>query len=247
MNIIDIHQVSFSYTDQPVLQNIDLKVKPGEFLGIIGPNGSGKSTLLKLMLGLLHPQQGSIHILQQPPAKVCHRIGYVPQFTTFAHNFPISVEDMVLQGRLRGCRPGLRFGRKDRQLALAALEQTQTTDLRHRCLSRLSGGQKQRVLIARTLASQPELLLLDEPTANIDPRVEEDLFTLLKRLNQHLTIIVVSHDVGFISHYIQRVACLNKTLVCHPTSALSGQMISELYGTPVHLIQHQKHMDARGD
>lgn len=236
--VIQIKNLVFSYDGEPVLKDICLDVLQGEFLGIIGPNAGGKSTLLKLITGLLKPQRGSVRVLGGPPCEVSARIGYTPQHVLFPHDFPINVEEAVLLGRLGQTRPCFGYDRKDKAIARQAMEAVEIWPLREKLLSELSGGQLQRVLIARSLACEPEILLLDEPTANIDVRVEEDIFALLKQYNEKMTILVVSHDVTFISSYVTRVACLNRTLVCHATAELTGQIIDELYGTHVRLIQH---------
>jgi zinc transport system ATP-binding protein len=236
--IITLEDVSFRYEEHLVLENVCLSIHEQEFLGIVGPNGSGKSTLLKLILALLTPQQGRIEVFGSTPAEARLRLGYVPQFATFDRNFPISVRDTVLQGRLGKTRPVLGYRQRDRKIACEALAEVEILDLAQRPQTALSGGQLQRVLIARALACEPDVLILDEPTAHIDPKVEESVFELLKRLNKRLTVIVVSHDIGFITHYISRVACLNRTLVCHSTSDITGKMIEELYGGPLHAVRH---------
>ncbi len=249
---VDIQQLSFSYAATPVLQGVDLRVASGEFLGIVGPNAGGKSTLLRLILGLLKPSSGRIRVLGEPAWRARRRIGYVPQYPGFSRDFPISVEEVVLMSRFglglsskrragEGERPGLRLGRwrrTDRDAAAAALAEVEAADLHGRQIGTLSGGQMQRVLLARALASEPELLILDEPTANIDQRIEGEIFELLAALNRRLTILVVSHDIGFISGYVTRVACLNRTLICHTTDAIDGQTIRALYGEDVRHIHH---------
>lgn len=244
---VDIQDLSFNYAAAPVLEGIDLRVARGEFLGIVGPNAGGKSTLLKLILGLLKPRRGRIRVLGEAPRRARRRIGYVPQYPGFSRDFPISVEEVVLMGRFglgvsrKDGRPGLRLGRwrrTDRDAAAAALAEVEAADLRGRQIGTLSGGQMQRVLLARALAAEPELLILDEPTANIDQRLEGEVFELLATLNRRLTILVVSHDIAFISSYVTRVACLNRTLVCHSTDAIDGQTIRTLYGEEVRHIHH---------
>jgi zinc transport system ATP-binding protein len=236
--VVEIKDVDFSYDSAPVLRNVTLSIEKDEFLGIVGPNAGGKSTLLKLILGLLRPDSGSITVLGLRPEEGRSRIGYVPQYPTFSRDFPINVQEAVLLGRLGiGGLLG-RYSEQDRHIALEAMEAVKVTTIRHRPIGSLSGGQLQRVLIARALACRPEILILDEPTANIDMRAEEDIFGLLKEYMAHMTIIVVSHDIGFISGYVGRVACLNQTLVCHNTAEISGKTIEELYGTPVRMIQH---------
>lgn len=236
--VIVLDKVSFSYNGPLALDNINLSIAQGEFLGVVGPNGGGKSTLMKLVLGLLQPVTGTITVLDKSPEKGRAAIGYVPQYARFKRDFPITVEDTVLLGRLGKSKTLWGYTKQDRILAAQALRETEILDLKDRRLNTLSGGQFQRVLIARALVCEPEILILDEPTSNIDLRMEEDIFDLLKRINERATIIVVSHDVGFISQYVNRVACLNRTLICHETSAISGEMIEDLYATPVQMIQH---------
>ena len=236
--IINLDDVSFSYTNIPVVRNINLAVCEGEFLGVIGPNAGGKSTLLKLILGLLQPDAGEITVFGKRPEKGRSRIGYVPQHPAFSRDFPINVRDAVLLGRLGETRWYGGYTQEDKDIAINALKAVEIDNIRNQTIDSLSGGQLQRALIARALASRPDILILDEPTANIDVRAEEDIFGLLKQYNDHMTIIVVSHDIGFISGYVDRVACLNQTMLCHTTSKISGKTIEELYGAPVRMIQH---------
>ncbi len=236
--IISIKGVSFSYAGPSVLEDINLEVADGEFLGVVGPNAGGKSTLLKLILGLLDPVSGSVKVLGRNPQLASRQIGYVPQYPAFSRDFPITVEEVVLMGCLGNSSWYGGYSSKERDIARQAMVETEVENLSKRQLSTLSGGQVQRVLVARALACQPRILILDEPTANIDMRVETDIFDLLKNLNQRMAIIVVSHDVGFISQYVSRVACLNRTLICHETSCINGQVIDELYGSHMHMVEH---------
>ncbi|RME33035.1 MAG: ABC transporter ATP-binding protein [Gammaproteobacteria bacterium] len=234
---IRLHGVSFSYDGHRVLEDVSLEVPAGEFLGLIGPNGGGKSTLIRIILGLLRPDSGTVELLGLPPEEGRRRVGYVPQFAGFDREFPVSVEETVLMGRL----PARTFGgytRADREAVARLLEELALEAYRTRPLRTLSGGELQRVLIARALACDPELLILDEPTANVDLRGEQDIFGLLARLNQRMTILVVSHDIGFITGYVTRVACLNRTLLCHGTGELDRAAIDHLYGGHVHRIRH---------
>jgi zinc transport system ATP-binding protein len=243
---IEIRNVNFSYGAAQVLEDISLKVNPGEFLGIVGPNAGGKSTLLRIILGLLTPQSGQIQVFGRPPGTASRQIGYVPQYPSFPRDFPITVEQSVLLARIgdRQQRPFAqfwpgRYSRSDREITHRALAEVEALDLAQRRIGSLSGGQLQRVLLARALASEPSILILDEPTANIDQRLEGDIFELLRRLNARLTILVVSHDVGFISSYVTRVACVNRTLACHHTDAIDGQIIQHLYGETVRMVAHR--------
>lgn len=222
----------------PVLQKVNLEVAEGEFLGLVGPNAGGKSTLLKLILGLLRPQSGQVQVLGTSPRQARRRLGYVPQYPSFQRDFPISVEQVVLMGRL-GLTPSLGwYQRADRAAARQALREVEAADLARRRIGTLSGGQLQRVLLARALVGDPQVLILDEPTANIDQRTEGEIFDLLAGLNARLTILVVSHDIAFISSYVDRVACLNRTLTCHQTDAIDGELVHRLYGEKVRSVAH---------
>ena len=236
--VITLEEVTLAYDGPPVLEGVSLTVARGEFLGLVGPNGGGKSSLLKLVLGLLEPTRGRVTVLGDRPAARRQALGYVPQYPTFSRSFPIAVRDCVALGRLGHTRPFGGFTLRDRTLAQHYMQETEVADLADRPIATLSGGQLQRVLIARALACEPQILLLDEPTANIDQRMETDIFDLLKDLSRRLTIVVVSHDVGFISRYVTQVACLNRTLMCHRTDELTGETIAALYGTPVRMIHH---------
>ena len=236
---IAVEDLSFSFGGAPALKGVNLQVFAGEFMGLVGPNAGGKSTLLRLILGLLEPQVGRIRVLGLPPREARRRLGYVPQHPSFPRDFPISVEQVVLMGRL-GVGPRVGWYRAaDRAAARKALGEVEADDLARRRIGTLSGGQLQRVLLARALVGQPEVLILDEPTANIDQRLEGDIFDLLAVLKGRLTILVVSHDIAFISSYVDRVACLNRTLICHRTDAVGGDLIRQLYGEDVRSVAHR--------
>ena len=194
------------------LHEVSFSVGATEWVGLLGPNGGGKTTLLRLLLGQLVPDTGSIDILGGPPAKTRQRIGYVPQHTGIDPSVPASVFDVVLLGRLSGSTWGPRYSQHDRELALAALEETHTVDLADRAWRTLSGGQRQRVLIARALASRADLLLLDEPTTGIDIHREKELLRLLEHLNERLPIVMVSHDIALVSHHMDRALWVDHTV-----------------------------------
>ena len=237
-SVIKIRDLHFNYGDVPILEDINIDIQQKEFIGMVGPNGSGKTTLLKIILGLLAPDHGTVEVLGKPPVQSVKNVGYMPQFAPFTRDFPISVEETVLMGRLGKTSSMGFFSKEDKQLAAESMEAVEVLDLRKRSIGSLSGGQLQRALIARALTCNPEIMILDEPTANVDMKVEKDIFDLLKKLNEKITIIVVTHDIGFISQYIDRVACINRTLICHPTSELTGETIENLYGTHVHMVHH---------
>jgi zinc transport system ATP-binding protein len=238
---IRVRGVTFGYDQTPVLVDVDLEVEPRAFASMVGPNGGGKSTLLKLLLGLLTPRRGTVEVLGRPPDRVRHRIGYLPQQADLDSRFPVTVEDVVLTGRLSGLRPVGPFRRGDRASARAALEAVGAEPLRRRPFGELSGGQRQRVLIARALAGEPELLLLDEPAANLDPAIQDELYDLLAHLTAQMTVVVVSHDVGFVSRHVDRAICVNRTVAIHETSAITGELARALYTPPGSRLVHHDH------
>ena len=242
---IEINNLTFSYDTVPVLEDVNLKVKHGEFATIVGPNGGGKTTLLRLLLGILKPVQGKIAVLGSTPEKARLRVGYMPQHADLDPQFPVTVMDVVLLGRL-GRRFGGRYTKEDRQLALKALEEVQLESMVRTAFSTLSGGQKQRALIARALCCNPEMLLLDEPTANIDPEVEENLLTILQELNQRMTILLVSHDMGFVSRVVKSVICVNRRVLIHPTSRVDGTLIKDVYGDDYCMVRHDHRCSEEG-
>jgi len=238
---IEIKDLNFSIDDLSILENINMDIEQGDFAGLVGPNGGGKTTVLKLILGLYKPQSGKIKIFGEPVKTQRKRIGYVPQYANFNSDFPISVQDTVLQGRLGFTNILGGYSKKDKNIAIKVMQETEIVDLAHRSIQSLSGGQMQRVLVARALAAEPEILLLDEPTANIDQRAEKDIFDLFKIFNQRMTILIISHDIGFVSDYINKVFCLNKTLVCHDASPVTSETIHALYGDHVSEVHHHHH------
>lgn len=235
--IISFQGVDFSYNSDPILKDVNLEIHPGEFVSIIGPNGGGKTSLLLLALGMLRPNRGTVQVFGRAPERERSRLGYVPQFTRFDPLFPVTVYDVVQMGRLGRFWTGP-YRKEDREAALAALEQVGLGELRRRSFAELSGGQRQRVLIARALATEPEILLLDEPTANVDRLATDKLYELLVDLNQRLTVVLVSHDLGIVSRFVSSVVCVNKTVLTHPVSELTGEMIRDLYGGEIALVRH---------
>jgi len=237
-DVVKVSHVSFSYDGIPVLEDVHFTIQERSFISIVGPNAGGKTTLLKLMLGLLRPSQGTIEVLGMPPEKARTRIGYMPQQVQLDLQFPVSVLDVVLMGRLgQGGRIGP-YSRADRAIALDALRKLEMQDLAGRPFMALSGGQRQRVLIARALASEPQMLFLDEPTANVDMVVETELFELLHEMSKTVTVVVVSHDLGFVSQYVQSVVCVNRRVLVHPTATVTGEVIRDLYLSDVCMVRH---------
>ncbi len=235
--IIEVRDLAFDYPQTPVLRNVSFDIRAGDFVCIVGPNGGGKTTLLKLLLGLLSPAAGAIRIFGRSAVEARPRIGYMPQRVQLDPQFPVRSIDVVLMGRLGGWRLGP-YSATDRARAMQSLDEVGLAYLAKRPFSALSGGQRQRVLIARALSCEPELLLLDEPTASLDPVVQDDVHDLLEQLNKRLTIIIVSHDVGFVAKHVKTVICVNREVQVHCATAISGENILDLYGRDVHMVHH---------
>ena len=236
--IIDIKDLWFAYNGQSVLEQVNFSLPRKDFLAVIGPNGGGKTTLLKLMLGLLKPDRGHIRILGQTPAKAAHRIGYVPQNVHINKEFPVSVLDVVLMGRLRSHKGWSRYSNRDRLAAQKEMEQLDMWEYRHRRIGDLSGGQLQRIFIARALVTEPDILFMDEAMASIDAQGRSELYHLLGELNKSLTIVVVSHDMMVLSTYVKSVACVNRNLLHHDEAEVTGDMLDMAYHCPVDLVAH---------
>ncbi|NTV02762.1 MAG: ABC transporter ATP-binding protein [Chlorobiaceae bacterium] len=232
-----------------VLDGLSMTVYKGDFLAVLGPNGGGKTTLLRVILGLEQPSSGTVTVFGARPGHAPGRIGYVPQRLFFDRDFPISVEEVVLMGRLPRRRLIQRYGRIDRDRAHEAIETVGLARLKHKRIGTLSGGELQRALIARALAGEPELLLLDEPTASVDPDMKTTVYDLLDRLKERHTIVLVTHDTGTVGHSVSRVACLNCTLDMHgPASSLGTASLERVYGHPVEVVlhEHERH-DSKPD
>jgi zinc transport system ATP-binding protein len=232
--IVQVEQLSFSYQDSLVLSNVSLEVYPGEFIGIIGPNGGGKTTLLKLIMGFLRPTKGKIRVFGEPPKsgmQTC--MAYVPQFMRFDRQFPISVLEVVLSGLLSHLPWYGIFPKKERQKALDVLEQVGLVSFAHHSFGTLSGGQAQRVLIARALVSQPQLLLLDEPTASVDSQAEADIYALLNELKGKMTILMVTHNLRAAIDQVQRLFCVQGSALSLKPEEVCEHFAIGLYHAPL--------------
>lgn len=239
-NALHIEDLSVCYGQAQALSGVYLDVPKGAYLGIMGPNGGGKSTLLKAILGLIPLRGGKIEIFGDDSNRQRDKIGYVPQFAAMDRRFPISVFEVAMTGCLKpGLHPFFQYSKQDKNAANQALERLDILRLAKRQISELSGGEFQRLLIARALASAPKLLLLDEPTASIDPGSREHIYSLLHELNlSGMTVILVTHDLMAISSNVDSLACLNQTLVYHGEPELSEDIVTQMYGCPVDLIAH---------
>ncbi len=236
---LEITGLTVHYGDHAALSDVTMTVREGQYLGIIGPNGSGKSTLLKAILGQVTPTRGSVTVFGRPLAEALGQVSYVPQVADLDRSFPMSVREAVLTARISNrVRPFFRYSAEDQTFTDERLEQVGLTRLARNPLTDLSGGEFQKVLIARALARQPRLLLLDEPTANVDTTSREQIYQLLGSLHDDITIIMVTHDMLAISSHVDSLACLNRQLVYHGDPQLDQQTVNRLYGCPIDLIAH---------
>jgi len=236
--VVSIKDIWVHYDGTPVLEEVSLLVASGDFLGIIGPNGGGKTTLLKVILGLVNHSRGRVYVLGQAPERNRHRIGYVPQYNLFNHEFPINVRDTVLMGCNGTAGLIRRYSREDKELAQEALKTVGMLSYQKHQIGKLSGGEQQRVFIARALVSRPKLLLLDEPTASVDSSMQTQFYELLVKLKNDMTIIMVSHDISTVSIYVDKIACLNHQLFYHGSKEIEPEVLEATYKCPVQMIAH---------
>jgi zinc transport system ATP-binding protein len=236
--VVSIKNLWVNYDSIPILEGINLSVDKGDFLGIIGPNGGGKTTLLKVILGLVNPSRGKVYVLGQPPERVRHRIGYVPQYNLFDREFPINVRDTVLMGCNGTTGLFRRYSKESRERAWEALKTVGMLSYQNQQIGKLSGGEQQRVFIARALVSRPKILLLDEPTASVDSSMQTEFYELLVKLKKEVTIIMVSHDISAVSIYVDKIACLNRQLFYHGSKEIEPEVLEATYKCPVQMIAH---------
>lgn len=230
---VDLEHLSFAYEQDLVLRDVSARVMQGEFIGIIGPNGGGKTTLLKLIMGALTPSSGSVKIFGFPPSAMLSRIAYVPQTLGFDRQFPISVLETVLMGRLSKLTWYGRYRQEDLSAAQEALFAVGLQDTQERAFGTLSGGQAQRVLIARALVSHPDLLILDEPTAGVDVQTQQEIYKLLKTLCKDKTILMVTHDLNIAISHVHRVLCVQQQLYSLMPQEVCEHFALGLYHAPL--------------
>ncbi len=232
-NALKLHQVSYTLGPLEILQNISFTIAPGEFVAIFGPNGGGKTTLLRLLLGLIFPITGSILILGKTPSEARSKIGYVPQFARFDRNFPISVLEVVTMGLLQELPFYGRWKKQSKEKAQEALSQVGLNGLEYKSFSALSGGQAQRVLLARALVSSPQILLLDEPTANVDAEAEAKIHDLLATLRGKVSILMVTHDLQAIVKNVDRLLFIHGKSYMLEKEQICGHFALGLYHSPL--------------
>lgn len=245
-NIIEVKDLYFSYEHQKVLEDVNLTVNQGDFLGILGPNGSGKTTLIKLLLGLLKPQQGSIRLFGKRMNRFDRSlIGYVSQKSThFNRGFPATVKEVVASGLYGKLGLFHRMKPVHAEKVNQVIESVGLTHIKDHNIGKLSGGQQQRVFIARALVSNPQLLILDEPTVGVDVKSTEEFYEILTNLHQEMgySLILITHDIGVVTTYVNKVACLNKKLYFHGNPGEfkrhQKEILSEVYGHDVQVIEH---------
>lgn len=246
--IIELNDISFSYDQRIVLEDVSLKVREGEFWALIGPNGSGKSTLIGIILGLLKPDSGSVRLFDASADKFKHQefIGYVSQKSnSFNSGFPATVLEVVRSGLTRKIGLFKSFSKKDEQKAMEALEIVGMERFAKQNIGELSGGQQQRVFIARALAGDPKLLVMDEPTVGIDQQNVASFYTMLNELNREhgIAIVLVTHEIDLVTDLATHVACLNRSIHFHGIQSdfqkMGDEKISRWYGHPVRRIHQQ--------
>jgi zinc transport system ATP-binding protein len=236
--VVKLEGVWVQYNGVPILEGINLAIEQDDFLGIIGPNGGGKTTLLKVILGLISPSHGKVSVLGKPPEKSRSNIGYVPQHNLFDRDFPINVWDVVLMGRYGKSGLFRRYSSEDRRATQDALQTVGMLDYKDRQMGKLSGGELQRIFIARALVAEPKLLLLDEPTASVDPAMQTEFYELLEKLKKQMAIVLVSHDISAVSIYVDKLACLNRQLHYHGSKEITPEILEATYKCPVQMIAH---------
>ncbi|QWC20088.1 metal ABC transporter ATP-binding protein [Halorubrum sp. 2020YC2] len=241
--IVDLDGVTFAYGDTVAVRDVSLTVEEGDFLGLVGPNGSGKTTLLHLMLGLHEPDEGSVELFGRPVDEFDDggRIGYVSQKATSRGGaMPVTVRECVTMGRFAHAGRG-RLSEADRAAVADAIETVGIGGLTDRLVSELSGGQKQRAYIARALASDADLLALDEPTVGVDAESRDAFYALLDDLNgEGITVMLIEHDIGVVTDRANRIACINTELYHHgdTESFVESDALAEAYGTTGQVVHH---------
>lgn len=243
-HLIKIKDLSFNYVGNNVLEDINIDIHEGDFVGIIGPNGSGKTTLLKLILKLLNPSSGEIKLFDENILKFNEwsKIGYVAQKNNLSQSsLPITVKELVMLGRATVRGLGQAFTKEDENIALKSLADVEMQEYENHLVQKLSGGQQQRVFIAKALSSRPQILILDEPTVGIDTQSEEIFYQILRRLNKSgITLVLVSHDTDTIMNEVNKVVCLNRSVCFHgaPHEFSKSEIFGELFGEHKKIVKH---------
>ncbi|VAX13003.1 hypothetical protein MNBD_GAMMA24-1067 [hydrothermal vent metagenome] len=248
-NVIEARNLTVKYGSNIILDDVSFNIAPGTFTGLIGPNGAGKTTLIKTILGLIKPSKGSITVLGHPAGKSVNLTAYVPQTSTTEQKMPVTVEEVVMMGRIAKIGIGKRASDEDRTAVGRAMEIVGVSSLAKKYFNDNSGGERQKVLIARAIAGSPRLLLLDEPTTGVDTLGEESFYEMLDKFRNELkmTILMVSHDIGVIHGKVDNIICLNRKLFCHntPDRALEDGVLENAYGADMELFMHNHEIPHR--
>ncbi len=231
--VLTVEHVCFRYDNVPTLDDVTFEVLDGEFVGIFGPNGGGKTTLLKLIMGMLKPQSGVIRLFGQPPKETRHLIGYVPQAMRFDRDFPISALEVVMMGCLKKLNVWGRYPKEVEHKAVHALERVGLAHKAKSSFGTLSGGEAQRTLIARAIVDEPKLLVLDEPTASVDPQAQQGIYQQLAELNQTMTILMVTHDLQTIVDKVGKLLCVHRQVNCLKPKEVCEHFALGLYHAPL--------------
>lgn len=240
---IRIRDLWVMFNHVPALEDINLDIQEGSYVGILGPNGAGKSTLLKVILGLIEPTRGQVLVFGENPRRLRRAgtlIGYLPQKPLGQPQFPVSVLDVVLMGRYGRIGLGRCPGPEDVRIARANLERLGILHLAQRPIGELSGGEQQRVFIARALALEPRLLVMDEPTISLDACAQDDLYEMIHSLKEemNLTVLVVSHDIGAVARHVDDVVCLNRRIHVHEPPPIGRLALESTFGCSVEYLFH---------
>jgi zinc transport system ATP-binding protein len=240
---VELKGVWVNYNGATILEDVNLAIEAGRYVGILGPNGAGKSTLLKVILGLIRPRRGEVRVFGRNPASLRHHgdvVGYLPQRPLGNPRFPVSVLDVVLMGRYGRIGLFARPRQRDREMALRRLEDLGIPHLAHRLIGDLSGGEQQRVFIARALCVEPRLLVLDEPTVSLDVCVQDEIFDLVYSLKEklNLTVLIVSHDIGGVTRRVDDVVCINRRIHVHQPPPIGRLGLENTFGCAVEFLFH---------
>ena len=236
--IIQVDGLSASYDHKTVLSKVKLTVYEHDFLGVIGPNGGGKTTLIKSILGLHQADTGKIRFFKQGKEVPEIKMGYLPQYNTIDKKFPISVYEVILSGLSKQKSLFRRYNDEHHESVRQMIVRMGLEGLEHRAIGELSGGQLQRTLLGRALVSNPEVVILDEPSTYIDKRFETKLYSLLEEINQERAIILVSHDIGTVLKNVKTIACVNETVHYHPHTEVPTEWLEEHFGCPIEMLGH---------
>lgn len=235
--LVNVRNITVGYDENIILTDVSLTIHDSDFIGVIGPNGGGKTTLLKAILGLLTPLHGEVIFHECMTEGNHHRIGYLPQINNIDRKFPISVSEVVKSGLMSKKKIIKSYSKKDLEFASQLMDQMGIYEIRNKAIGELSGGQIQRALLCRALVNQPKLLVLDEPNTYVDNRFEKELYEKLRKLNENIAILLVSHDLGTISTYVKSIACVNHSLHYHPGNKITPELM-EAYECPIQIITH---------